>query len=240
MIMKENPGRRCCIPQCQRQCPLQWWHRQEVFPSYGVKVGLLQLQSIPKSSSRPSRGQTQPLESWDTPAGLCLPGPAGENLSLCVLTAPAWTQPLCPCTNLSAKSVISSSSHNLCCFSPAQGHSSPSEAVSLDTGLPTEQRGCSACSGLWAGQPSRDSWNTMSVPLDLAATLCHCPAPPQPGGELNSLGMRMGLGDALLPTRMGLASEHGPAAFAASACPGGRASCHPLPWEHMFIPALLI
>lgn len=230
--MKENSGKRCCIPQCQRQCPLQWWHRQEAFPGCRVKVGLLQLQSKPESSSRPTRGQTQPQESWDTPAGLCLPGPAGENPSPCTFTAPAWTQPWCPCSSFSAK--------------PSPPPAFAAAALHRGTAPPLRQllwtRACQRAKGLfcllcslgWAAK--QGSWNTVSVPSDLAAMLCHCPAPPQPGGEVTSLGMGTGLGDALLITRTGLASEHGPrdipAAFAASACPGGTASCHPLPWEH--------
>lgn len=47
--------------------------------------------------------------------------------------------------------------------------------------------------------------------------------------------MRMGLGDALLPTRMGLTSEHGTGDIpAACACAGGTLSCHPLPWGHVY------
>lgn len=80
----------------RRQCPLQW-DRQEIFPGYRVKVGLLQLQSTPKSSSRPARGQTHSLESWETPAGLSLPYPAGEQLSPHVLATPACLHPQHSC-----------------------------------------------------------------------------------------------------------------------------------------------
>lgn len=207
-----------------------------------VKLGLLQLQSIAKSSSRPTRGQTQTLKSWDTPAELCLPGPAGENPSLCILTAPAWAQPGCPCSSLCKASHLHLQPQPLL-LRPCPGAQLLHGGSSSGHWLAQGAKGLFYL--LWSlGSAAKQGFLEHSAPSDLAAMLGHCPAPPQPGGEVTSLSIRMSLGDALLPTRMELTSGHGPgdipAAFAAPACPGGTASCHPLPRGHVCIPAPLI
>lgn len=118
---------------------------------------------------------------------------------------PARTRYTClppnrPAISLSAKLVISISGHsaqwdgvarevggfwhlrsllenNFCCHDPAWGYNSITKGVFPS--LPKDQRVCPALPGLWAGEPSRDSWSTVSPSprrlLPCCATAPHLP-----------------------------------------------------------------
>lgn len=132
---------------------------------------------------------------------MCLPGPAGENPSLCILTAPAWAQPGCPCSSLCKASHLHLQPQPLL-LRPCPGAQLLHGGSSSGHWLAQGAKGLFYL--LWSlGSAAKQGFLERSAPSDLAAMLGHCPAPPQPGGEVTSLSIRMSLGDALLPTRIG-------------------------------------